>query len=447
MRILEAEVRECIKQYYPMSNEWVDKILIISNDEISFQSTVPETLKKKKEDIRRGIEQNNIYFQHLSNSKSIYDYDLEEKEEGYPLFLKIRFGSGDLKRTDSMSIVDNKGESGTSISPSSSSNSSSSSSSQNQLREYSMESGTSPSSSPGNMDTDMDDFSTHNPECGSPNQFKLKQIQIMDRLKNVLVHLVRDWSVEGQEERSDCYDPILNELKKIYEGQNRENIKILIPGGGLGRLSYDIACLGFFTELNEESMFMIIPTFHVLLSNLEPFSFTIQPFIHQTKNVYSSLDQTREIKIPDTLINKKVIQSGNFVLSPGDFFDYYKDVNSIFDSVCTCFFIDTVPNIMEALEIIFSVLKPGGFWINNGPLHYHHPATSSVHLTQDELMSLIESFGFEIIKIESIDCKYTQNIKSMLQLSFKGVFFVARKPLSPIDPSKFKSKSPSSSSS
>ena len=39
------------------------------------------------------------------------------------------------------------------------------------------------------------------------------------------------------------------------------------------------------------------------------------------------------------------------------------------DAVVTCFFIDTAHNIVEYLEIIYKVLKPGGVWINLGVCH------------------------------------------------------------------------------
>ena len=41
------------------------------------------------------------------------------------------------------------------------------------------------------------------------------------------------------------------------------------------------------------------------------------------------------------------------------------------DAVVTCFFVDTAANILEYIEVIFSMLAPGGCWINLGPLMYH----------------------------------------------------------------------------
>lgn len=36
------------------------------------------------------------------------------------------------------------------------------------------------------------------------------------------------------------------------------------------------------------------------------------------------------------------------------------------DCVATCFFIDTAHNVIEYVETIWKILKPGGVWINLG---------------------------------------------------------------------------------
>lgn len=36
------------------------------------------------------------------------------------------------------------------------------------------------------------------------------------------------------------------------------------------------------------------------------------------------------------------------------------------DCVATCFFIDTAHNVIEYIETIWKILKPGGVWINLG---------------------------------------------------------------------------------
>ena len=46
----------------------------------------------------------------------------------------------------------------------------------------------------------------------------------------------------------------------------------------------------------------------------------------------------------------------------------YTDVaaSDEWDCVVTCFFIDTAHNVIEYLEKIYHILKPGGYWINIG---------------------------------------------------------------------------------
>ena len=41
------------------------------------------------------------------------------------------------------------------------------------------------------------------------------------------------------------------------------------------------------------------------------------------------------------------------------FLDYW-------DSICTVYFIDTASNILAYVEMIYNILKPGGYWINLG---------------------------------------------------------------------------------
>lgn len=43
----------------------------------------------------------------------------------------------------------------------------------------------------------------------------------IDRVCTTLKQIVRDWSIEGGDERDMCYGPILNELKRLYLSEKR----------------------------------------------------------------------------------------------------------------------------------------------------------------------------------------------------------------------------------
>jgi carnosine N-methyltransferase len=57
----------------------------------------------------------------------------------------------------------------------------------------------------------------------------------------------------------------------------------------------------------------------------------------------------------------------------GDFMEVYgaPEQTAQWDAVATCFFIDTAHNVVEYLEVIARCLKPGGVWVNFGPLLFH----------------------------------------------------------------------------
>jgi hypothetical protein len=65
------------------------------------------------------------------------------------------------------------------------------------------------------------------------------------RVRESLKHFIRDWSEEGARERTRTFSPILDVLNEVNPSQRAE-MKILIPGCGLGRLAWEISQLGWY---------------------------------------------------------------------------------------------------------------------------------------------------------------------------------------------------------
>jgi hypothetical protein len=63
------------------------------------------------------------------------------------------------------------------------------------------------------------------------------------RVVEALKHCVRDWGVNGLEERTRVFMPILNVLNQVPV-QQRKATKVLVPGAGLCRLAWEIARMG-----------------------------------------------------------------------------------------------------------------------------------------------------------------------------------------------------------
>lgn len=119
----------------------------------------------------------------------------------------------------------------------------------------------------------------------------------------------------------------------------------------------------------------------------------------------------------------------DFSMVAGEFIDVYNKQVSQWDSIVTCFFIDTAHNVIDYIECIHKILKPGGLWVNIGPLLWHYqeqPSELQIELPWSEVEKLIEKLGFEFRKKSFKKCNYTK-VESMLELEYNCVFFSAVK--------------------
>ncbi|XP_061674351.1 carnosine N-methyltransferase isoform X5 [Syngnathoides biaculeatus] len=254
----------------------------------------------------------------------------------------------------------------------------------------------------------------------------------MDKLKSTIKQFVRDWSEAGQCERESCYEPIIREIQRHFPSDQYDvsKVSVLVPGAGLGRLAWEIARLGYICQGNEWSFFMLFSSNFVLNRCEKVNCLTLYPWIHQFSNNKKSSDQTRSIQFPD--VNPQSLpQDSDFSMVAGDFLEVYSDADS-WDCVATCFFIDTAHNIIQYVETIWKILKPGGIWINLGPLLYHFENMAnelSVELSYEDIRAAMVKLGFHIVvENESLHTTYTENERSMLRYIYDCVLFVARKP-------------------
>ncbi|XP_062368681.1 carnosine N-methyltransferase [Cinclus cinclus] len=254
----------------------------------------------------------------------------------------------------------------------------------------------------------------------------------MDKLKSTLKQFVRDWSEEGKSERDSCYQPIISEIIKNFpkERWDFSKVNILVPGAGLGRLAWEIAMLGYACQGNEWSLFMLFSSNFVLNRCSQINSCKLYPWIHQFSNNRRSADQIRPIYFPD--VDPHSLPSGsNFSMTAGDFQEIYSECNT-WDCVATCFFIDTAHNVIDYIDTIWKILKPGGIWINVGPLLYHFENLGnelSIELSYEDIKNVILQYGFHIeVEKESVLSTYTVNELSMMKYYYECVLFVVRKP-------------------
>ncbi|CAG7566342.1 unnamed protein product [Fusarium equiseti] len=257
-------------------------------------------------------------------------------------------------------------------------------------------------------------------------------------VSQALKHYVRDWTETGESERKTTFECLTTTLKELYpERSGDKPVKVLVPGAGLGRLGHDIANLGGFdVTINEWSMYMNIAYRH-LESNRAKNSHSLHPFVDSWSHHSTHSNQLRPLSFPDTPLN-----STSVVLIEGDFTTVFPQPGE-FDVVVTYFFIDTARNLMSYLDTIKKVLKPGGYWINLGPLLYG--TGPFVQLSLEEILIVCEGLGFEFLEtddrwgettiegrgVRGMHAAYGFDDRALTTSAYNAQFWVARRSMKP----------------
>ncbi|KAI0537765.1 N2227-like protein-domain-containing protein [Xylaria digitata] len=308
----------------------------------------------------------------------------------------------------------------------------------------------------------------------------------IDKARSTIRQFYRDWSAEGSVERDACYGPVFSALeteKARKQGQASQAdtttmttaqtqieaqapLRVLVPGAGLGRLVFELCRQGYETEGNEISYHQLLGSSYILNSCDRVGRHTIYPWIHSFSNHRSRANQFAAYSIPDVHPQQALAETtaaggkiGTMKMCAADFLCLYGDDAhaGAYDAVATVFFLDTAPNLIRYLKVIWHCLRPGGVLINVGPLLWHwenhvpghdgydgdgdnedgnDEGTSlgiadpgNFELTDDEVMALVEKMGFVVEKRQSgIRAPYVQDSKSMLQTVYSASHWVARKP-------------------
>ncbi|CZT08939.1 related to putative trehalase [Rhynchosporium graminicola] len=277
-----------------------------------------------------------------------------------------------------------------------------------------------------------------------------------EKARSTLRQFFRDWSTEGSAEREACYSPVIKALKKEQQAHPGSNLKVLVPGAGLGRLVFDLCCEGFDTEGNEISYHQLIASSYILNHCPEAQKHTLFPWVHSFSNHKSRANHLKSVLVPDihpAAVMGAVKKPGKMSMSASDFLLLYgdDDQKDSFDAVATVFFLDTAPNVIRYIEVISNCLRTGGLLVNIGPLLWHFENNApgahgrekeanddqgakgiadpgSIELTDDEVVALIEKLGFDIEHRESgIAAPYIQDVESMVQNTYMASHWVARK--------------------
>jgi SAM-dependent methyltransferase len=256
-----------------------------------------------------------------------------------------------------------------------------------------------------------------------------------DRVNEALQHVVRDWSDEGLHERAVPLAALTKLIDTHFPDRDNDEgpVRILVPGSGLGRLAHAVAALpGVEVTANEWSAYMRA-AYHYVESLQIPNAETFHPFMDWWSYQPNRGEMIRSVRFPDVRAN-----ASSVVLVEGDFTKAFADDSARFDAIVTFFFIDTAPNMMDYLDTVHRLLRPGGVWINLGPLLYHE---ATVEFSLEDVVRVAEEYGFEFLdvddqwgeltlphlKVRSLEIAYQYHAKSLRRNDYMAQLFVAVK--------------------
>lgn len=165
---------------------------------------------------------------------------------------------------------------------------------------------------------------------------------------------------------------------------------------------------------------------------------SLHPFIDTWSHQASTPAMLRRLSFPDVPLNKSQV-----LLVEGDFTTVFGTTqHHQFDAIVTYFFIDTARNLVTYLETIKRLLKPGGYWVNLGPLLYG--SAPFVQLSLEEIVDLAEKgLGFEMVDaageecgkvtfegrhVRGMDAAYGFDNQALTRNAYNAQFWVARLP-------------------
>ena len=230
----------------------------------------------------------------------------------------------------------------------------------------------------------------------------------------------RDWCGSERAEQEVC--TILDAIRSQIDRYADDVDSLLVPGAGAGRFGCELAGLYDSCYAFDYSLHMAQIFYDLVERDLTLHRINFRSNVVRTDDVVVaydlSLDPTGDGRIRNHL------DRNNLSYFVGNALDIPMPGNSL-SAVACIYFIDIVP-IKEHLNEIRRTLKPGGLFINCGPLRYMRGDVANM-LSGEEIMDLFRSSGFDILShdvVTNTQLASSPVITSVLSHSF---MFCARK--------------------
>jgi SAM-dependent methyltransferase len=213
-------------------------------------------------------------------------------------------------------------------------------------------------------------------------------------LLKYIYYLYRDWGwpSEPNGENEHAIEVVEAVLEQPFVGRT------LVLGAGACRLSYDLHRLH--------------PNAETLVMDIDPLLFAVAHTVIRGGTV-SLLEANAEIDEIEHVTREWVLSAQHGALDMDRFHFVLADglepplASGMFDTVVTPWFIDLIPtDLRDLISTVHRLLKPGGRWINLGPLRYTAEHSASHRFTREEVFDLAERAGFRLSKWQADSVPY-----------------------------------------
>jgi len=253
-------------------------------------------------------------------------------------------------------------------------------------------------------------------------------------VEKMLFTVVREWSKEGEEERSECFQRLLGALESHLASARDEaktsgaaRPRVLCPSAQLGRLPFEVQNRGFDCECCEEQALLYFCSEVLRHEGANAEAHCIRPFALHTCNRFKATDNVRDITFPEVSVPAASLPCTRLA----NFAHLYNSsaTRATFDAVLTNHCLDTTGNIFRYVRTVAHVVRPGGLWANFGPLAFEQGGNDEAHghgveVSAEELKFAVSQF-FDIKEEAVVRALYTDNARAMMQFQLGCIYFCA----------------------
>lgn len=225
------------------------------------------------------------------------------------------------------------------------------------------------------------------------------------------------WSRRSEEEIATIMDTLFHQIDAFAEDVDA----VLVPGAGGGRFACELtakfgSCFALDYGLHMAQVF-----YDLLEDDLTLWKVNLLSNVARTEDVV--VEHKLSLDAPGSQRIRSQLTGNNLSYFVGNALDVPLPDDSLSAIVCV-YFIDIVP-VEAHLREIRRLLKPGGLFLNLGPLRYPRGDVGNM-LSGDELMSLFRESGFDILADDTVTNTQLASSPVITSVVSNNFMFVAR---------------------